>query len=242
MKKFLSFFLLLNIYILAATTVKVGAYPFPPYLNIDNSKLSGKTFDLIDVLNRIQKKYKFELVVTSPGRRYMDLGTKFDLMFYEDLNWGWEGKDIENAELSLKDEEVFISLTDYYENTDFVKDIKTKKILLIRGFHYAFADFNTKEDYLNKNFKVVFTTSPQNTLDFLLNGRAQIAIITKSFLIEYLNKNPSKKSKILVNEKPDQLYNLTIIRSKKAPISIDELNNLVNLLKNSGKYKNLLGE
>lgn len=241
MKKILPIFLIIFFNFYSSTVIKVGAYSFPPYLNINNEKITGKTVDLIALLNKTQNKYKFELVITSPSRRYLDFGVKFDLMFYEDLDWGWRDKEIENTQLSLKDEEVFISLTDYYNNQDFVKDIKKKKILLIKGFHYAFTGFNTNEDYLSKNFNVVFTNSPQNTMDFLFSGRAHIAIITKSFLTEYLNKNPEKMDSIIINDSPDQTYNLTILKSKNSVLKIDELNYLINSLKKSGNYSNLLG-
>lgn len=240
MKKLMIVFLFINLYIFSSINVRVGAYQFPPYLNFSKTNSSGKTLELIDALNKIQKKYNFQLVVTSPSRRYIDFGNKFDLMFYEDLSWGWNEINLETSDISLKDEEVFISTTNYYKDTNFIKDIKTKKILLIKGFHYSFAAYNASEDYLNKNFNVVFSTSPQNTLDFLFNGRAQIAIITKSFLTDYLIKNPSKKTSILINDTPDQIYNLTMLISQNSPISKEEFDNLLKKLKTSEKYKHLL--
>ena len=240
MKKILIIFLLTNIGVFSAINIKVGAYPFPPYLNVSDKTPSGKTVELIGALNRIQNKYNFQLVVTAPSRRFSDFGKKFDLMFYEDLGWGWKNTNLDSAGITLRDEEVFISLTSYYKDTNFVKDIKTKKILLIKGFHYAFANYNSSEDFLNKNFNVVFSTSPQNTIDFLFSGRAQIAIITKSFLMEYLKKNPSIADKILINETPDQVYKLTMIRNLDALISIDELNTLLKKVKDSKESRYLL--
>lgn len=237
MKNFIHIFILMNFFIFGAHKVKVGAYLFPPYLNISNTNTSGKTVDLINALNSTQNKYKFEVVVTSPKRRYADLENKFDIIFFEDNNWGWKGKNIESISLSMKDRELFISLTDYYSDTNFVKDIKTKKILITRGFHYAFANFNSSEDYLTKNFNAVITNSPQNTMDFLFSGRAQIAIITESFLKVYLSKYPEKKEKILINETPDQIYELVAIKNKKSAISIEELSNLIEKLKKENKYK-----
>lgn len=232
-------FIFLNLTILGVTIVKVGAYPFPPYLNVNNTEFSGKTIDLINALNKIQDKYKFEFVLTSPIRRYKDLGSKFDLIFYEDLNWNWKDKNIESTDTIFKDQEVFITLTEFYKDKNYFTNIKDKKILVIKGFHYAFADYNASEDYLKSNFKVVFSTSPENTLDFLFNKRAELAIITKSFLTEYLNKTPNKKKDIIINDIPDQLYNLAIIKDKNAPISLTELNNIINNLKKSGNLKEL---
>lgn len=237
MKKFIYIFLIIGSVAFGAQNIKVGAYLFPPYVNISNNVASGKTVELIKALNNIQNKYKFELVITSPKRRYNDLENKFDLIFFEDINWGWSGKNIEFTSLFTKDRELFISLTDYYSDTNFVKDIKTKKILITRGFHYAFANFNASEDYLTKNFNAVITNSPQNTMDFLFSGRAQIAIITESFLQTYLNKNPNKKEKILINETPDQIYDLVAIKSKKSAMSIIELESLIEKLKKENKYK-----
>lgn len=240
MKKFISIFFILTIHIFASTIVRVGAYPFPPYLSFIKDVPQGKTVDLINALNQIQNKYKFQLTITSPNRRYIDFGDKFDLMFYEDLSWNWKGKNLESSDITLSDEEVFISLTKFYKTNDFVKDIKTKKILLIRGFHYAFANYNDSDEYLNKNFNVVFSTSPQNILEFLFNERAQIAIITKSFLLEFLNSNPKMKDSILISPIPDQVYKLSMLRSPNSPITIEDLNQLLQKIKSSDKFKHLL--
>lgn len=237
MKKYICLLIFISFFALSTTNVKVGAYSFPPYLTLLNNKTSGKTVDLISALNSTQNKYKFELVITSPIRRYSDFGNRYDIIFFEDLNWGWQKRDIEFIPLHLKDRELFISLTDYYDNTDFVKDIKTKKILITRGFHYAFANYSTSEEYLTKNFNVVITNSPQNTMDFLFSGRAQIAIITESFLKEYTKNNPTRKERILINETPDQIYDLVAIKSKKSLISINELESLIEKLRKDSKYK-----
>ena len=132
--------------------------------NIQTGKSKGKNAGKEEIKEK-QNKYKFELVITSPKRRYNDLENKFDLIFFEDINWGWSGKNIEFTSLFTKDRELFISLTDYYSDTNFVKDIKTKKILITRGFHYAFANFNASEDYLTKNFNAVIFINKKMALN-----------------------------------------------------------------------------
>lgn len=234
------FFLILNFTIFGSTLIKVGAYPFPPYLNINTR--TGKTIEVIELLNKIQTEYKFELVLTSPERRYKDLGEKFDLMFFEDLNWNWKNQKIDSSQVFLKDEEVFITLAENYSGEDYFDNIKNKKILMISGFHYAFANYNTDKLYLEKNFKPVFSTSPEHTIEFLLNKRADIAIITKSFLTQYLKKFPEKKELIIISKNPDQIYNLSFIRSLKAPISLDSLDSLVKKLQESKKFQQIINE
>jgi len=58
--------------------------------------------------------------------------------------------------------------------------------------------------------------------------------------MEYLKKNPSIADKILINETPDQVYKLTMIRNLDALISIDELNALLKKVKDSKESRYLL--
>ncbi len=72
-------------------TVNVGGYVFPPFVEEISNQYVGITIDLISEMNSFQNKYKFQFVSTSPKRRFraFDKGT-FDLIMFEDKNWGLE--------------------------------------------------------------------------------------------------------------------------------------------------------
>jgi hypothetical protein len=64
MKKFIYIFLIIGSVAFGAQNIKVGAYLFPPYVNISNNVASGKTVELIKALNNIQNKYKSDVTIS----------------------------------------------------------------------------------------------------------------------------------------------------------------------------------
>ena len=94
--------------------VKIGAYPFPPYVEVKDNKITGVLPEIIDILNESQTDFHFSLVLTSAKRRYVDFKkSRFDLMLFEDLSWGWEEarlKDkLQASSAFLKSGEVFFT-------------------------------------------------------------------------------------------------------------------------------------
>ena len=50
---------------LCSTVVKVGGYLFPPFGNVTSGKPSGRTRDLIQLLNEQQSEFEFQFVLTN---------------------------------------------------------------------------------------------------------------------------------------------------------------------------------
>ena len=94
----------------AAQTVQVGGYDFPPFVEKINGKYVGITLDMIDALNQFQHNYQFTFVSTAPKRRYKDFDEKkFDIIMFEDKSWGWQDKSIDASSVFLKGGGKFIS-------------------------------------------------------------------------------------------------------------------------------------
>lgn len=85
----------------AQQIVKVGGYDFPPFID-KNTGNASLTLDLIAALNAFQKKYTFEFVETSSKRRFINFDErKYDLIFFEALEWGWQGKEVEASKVIM---------------------------------------------------------------------------------------------------------------------------------------------
>lgn len=148
------FSVLINKSSFSVTLVKVGGYTFPPYINSHNvnEKQNGLTFELIKELNNIQKEFKFEFVPTASSRRYIDYKkNSFDFIFFEDISWGWKDYDVVASRLIVKDEEIYIAKNKDGRDESYFEDKKNKKFVGIKGYHYAFANFNSDVDFLKKN-------------------------------------------------------------------------------------------
>ncbi|MBF0335203.1 MAG: transporter substrate-binding domain-containing protein [Alphaproteobacteria bacterium] len=191
-------------------TVTVGGYEFAPYVEIDEAgKPSGLTVDLLDAMNAFQKEWRFVLVVTSPSRRYKDFAEgRYDMILFENPEWGWTGRDLpfDVTESFVMGGEVFIARAMPGRGQEWFASLKGRRIVGMRGYHYGFADFQTDPDILARDFGMVLVNSNQASIEMVLKGRADIAVVTDAYLRRYLARNPDARSRLLISQAMDQVY------------------------------------
>ncbi|MFT4927850.1 MAG: polar amino acid transport system substrate-binding protein, partial [Phenylobacterium sp.] len=122
----------------------------------------------------------------------------------------------------------------------YFSDFINKDMIGMLGYHYGFAGFNADVDYLNKNFKITLTDSHQSNIQMVLNGRGDIAVVSKAYLQYYFLHHPQDKSQLLVSQKNDQIYRHTVLLRKGKPhINIKDINRLLYRLKTKGVLQKL---
>ena len=90
--------------------ILVGGYHFPPYLIKPEEREQGLVPDLVAQLNQLQGRFHFSIVPTSAARRYRDLEQgRYDLMLFEDPDWGWSGVHYESIDMRTSDAEVYVA-------------------------------------------------------------------------------------------------------------------------------------
>lgn len=221
----------------AAEIVRVGAYPFLPFVD----KTSGLTFELVQAMNEFQKEYQFELVDTSPNRRYKDMadGT-FRVMFFENLKWGWDAAAVDASKVYLRgDGEVYVARTAPERGESYFDVLADKRLLLVLGYHYGFANFESDQVALAKKFKVSFSFDNEVSLRNLLLGHGDVAVITKSYLTRYLLQNPQAVDKLLVSVRMDQTYAHTALVRKGSKPTMQEIDALLDRMEAAGILKKL---
>ncbi|AYF45315.1 ABC transporter, substrate-binding protein, family 3 [Halobacteriovorax sp. BALOs_7] len=224
------------------TEVKVGMYIIPPFYSRTDQVASGILVDLIKYLNENQNKFQFKIVETSPRRRYRDLENGiYDIIFFENSIWGWS-----NRNIKLNETKVFATGKDYYiakkdprlKNQQVIfANLREKVILLKSGFHYGFLKFKS---YDVKDKNLIYTNSLEGNIKNILRGKGDITVINDSFLKMYLKTHPKDKDKLVVSEKIDQVHNFKVLARPNSPISIDEIEKLFPLLKNSTYLREVL--
>ncbi|EQC44025.1 ABC transporter, substrate-binding protein, family 3 [Bacteriovorax sp. Seq25_V] len=229
-----------------AQTVKVGSYIFPPYFEkSENGKFYGVIPDFLAGLNKFQKAYRFEVFETSPKRRYQDfLEGKFDSIFFESPQWGWE-EIVEQNKLTflgdvVLDGEVFISNISRKGSDDFFKDLKGKTIGLYLGYHYKFANFNSDEHYLKANFNAFVSSSHDRNIERIINNRLDMAIVTKSYIKKYLLDHPDTKSKIYISSVVDQDYRLKFGIRKSINFEESKMKKIIDEFLSSPTYHEII--
>ncbi|MCK9225727.1 MAG: transporter substrate-binding domain-containing protein [Candidatus Muirbacterium halophilum] len=244
MKKNILIFMIISFSIISHSSiiVKVGGYIFPPFIEMSKTgEVVGLTCDIIDGMNNIQKKYQFEFVLTSSKNRYKDMFLgKYDIIFFENILWEWSDYAVQASKVFLKGGEVYITNAEDGKNQIYFNNLDGKLLLGVSGYHYQFADFITDENYLKSNYNARMTKSHSDNILSVVNKKADIAIVTKSFILKYLHDNPEISLRILVSEKFDQEYNHTIIVKDNSSISVEEIDKILDDLKSSDIMEDIL--
>ncbi|MCH8537269.1 MAG: transporter substrate-binding domain-containing protein [Alkalimonas sp.] len=210
----------------AKTVVRVGAYEFPPYIEIQHGVARGFTVDLIRQLNRLQNDYHFELFLTTPIRRHQDYQQNlFDAIFFEDHFWGWAQREIaiDNSAAFAKDDEVFIALKSTSQQQGWFDDMHEKTIAGILGYHYNLVNYETDPERLATTYNMILVSDHQASIELVLKKRADTAIVTRSFLSRYLAKHPEAHQQLLISNRVDQSYQHQLLINPDHPLPIETL-------------------
>ncbi|WP_339414289.1 substrate-binding periplasmic protein [Pseudomonas sp. EA_35y_Pfl2_R5] len=192
----------------AAEAVRVGAYHFPPYvIKPESERPTGLLPELLQALNQLQSDYRFTLVATSTMRRYRDLQSgRFDLILFESPAWGWQDTEHTALDLHIEDAEVYVARQQPGRDERYFDELKGKRMALYSGYHYGFAGFSSDKQFLADEFDAVLTYSHDSNLIMLLRDRADVAVVTRSYLRAYQQRHPEQSSALLVSQRVDQVY------------------------------------
>ncbi|WP_434618741.1 substrate-binding periplasmic protein [Azospirillum sp. B2RO_4] len=219
------------------TVVRVGAYEFPPYVDETGG---GVTRDLLDLFNTAQNEFRFDLVRTAPQRRYDDLEQgRFDMIAFECLNWGWQDRPVDATRPFLRDAEVFVAKAAPGLDQHYFDDLNGKSILGRLGYHYAFAGFEADPKLLEQRHHTRVTVTHEGNVRSVVAGRADLAIVTRSFLTRFLQREPELARQVLVSERTDQIYEHTILTRRGRAVTAGWLDALLNRLEADGRLEAL---
>jgi ABC-type amino acid transport substrate-binding protein len=232
---------LLSLEAAAEQVVRIGAAHFPPYtIRPEKGEDTGLLPELAAALNAAQHDYKFVLVPTSIPRRFRDLEQgRVDMAIFENPDWGWERIAHQAVDMKLEDAEIFVTRKVEGREQTYFNDFHGKRLALFSGYHYAFAQFNADPAYLAENFNVTLTYSHDSNLLMVLRGRADIALVTRSYLSDFLARNPSEARQLLVSERIDQVYRHYALLRPGSPITAERFDQLLAKLRDSGQMQKI---
>lgn len=221
----------------AAREVRVGAAHFPPYVFKPRHEVVGGLLpQLLEALNQIQGDYRFVLLPTSLGRRFRDLEQgRMDMAIFENPAWGWQAIAHRPVDMGLEDAEVFVARAAPGQGQDYFESLHNKRLALYRGYHYGFAGFNADPEFLTGQFNATLTYSHDSNLSMVLRQRADIALVTRSYLQDFLAAHGEQEGRLLVSERVDQHYRHQALLRPQAPISVQQFAALLQQLRASGR-------
>ncbi|WP_455827098.1 substrate-binding periplasmic protein [Pseudomonas graminis] len=220
----------------AAQWVRIGAAHFPPYtVRPEQGADTGLLPQLIEALNAAQTDYQFVLVPTSIPRRFRDLEQgRIDMAIFENPDWGWQKIPHTSVDMGLEDAEIFVAQRQPGRGQDYFTDLGGKRLAVFSGYHYAFANFNPDPKYMAEHFNATLTYSHDSNLLMVVRGRADIALVTRSYLSDFMVRNADMAGQFLVSERIDQVYHHYALLRPKAPITGEAFSALLKRLRESG--------
>ena len=221
----------------AAQLVRIGAAHFPPYtIRPESGADTGLLAQLIVALNQLQSDYQFVQVPTSIPRRFGDFKQgRVDMAIFENPDWGWKDIPHTSVDMGLEDAEIFVAQRLPTRQQDYFADLAGKRLALFSGYHYEFSNFNADPKFLAQHFNATLTYSHDSNLLMVLRGRADIALVTRSFFSDYLLRNDGVGPKLLVSERIDQIYHHYALLRPQAPISAAAFARMLQGLRDNGQ-------
>lgn len=235
--------LLLAVHAQAAQEVRVAAAYFPPYVfKNEQAHSPGLLAELLAVLNQAQGDFRFVAVPTAVKRRYRDFQQqRIDLAIFENPEWGWQGIAHTALDMQLEDSEVFVARAEAGRSQRYFDDLRGKRLALYHGYHYAFAGFNAEPDYLAKTFNATLTHSHESNLLMVLHQRAEVALVTRSYIGDFLERNRQYAGQLLISERADQRYRHHVLLRPGAPIEAQEFAALLEQVRSNGQLVKIFG-
>lgn len=217
--------------------IRIGAAHFPPYtVRPEQGADTGLLPQLADALNKAQARFHFVLVPTSIPRRFRDFEQgRVDMAIFENPDWGWQSIAHVNVDMGLEDAEVFVTHRVDGRDQRYFDELKGKRLALFSGYHYAFANFNADPRYLASAYNATLTYSHDSNLLMVQRDRADIALVTRSYLSDYEVRNPDSVGQLLASERVDQVYHHYALLRPQAKISGEEFTALLDQLRRSGE-------
>ena len=221
----------------AAQLVRIGAAHFPPYtVRPEQGADTGLLPQLVEALNTSQTDYQFVLVPTSIPRRFRDFEQgRVDMAIFENPDWGWKKIAHTSVDMGLEDAEVFVAQRLPARDQSYFTDLDGKRLAVFSGYHYAFANFNPDPKYLVEHFNATLTYSHDSNLLMVARGRADIALVTRSYLSDFMVRNADMAAQFLVSERIDQVYHHYALLRPKAPITGQAFSALLKRLRDDGE-------
>jgi hypothetical protein len=170
----------------AAQLVRIGAAHFPPYTVRPEwcrhrfAAATGRG------AQRPANDYQFVLVPTSIPRRFGDFKQgRVDMAIFENPDWGWKDIPHTDVDMGLEDAEIFVAQREDGRQQNYFADLTGKRLAMFSGYHYEFANFNADPKFLAETYNATLTYSHDSNLLMVLRGRADIALVTRSYLSDY---------------------------------------------------------
>lgn len=225
----------------ARIKVIVATDSWAQLMYLDSKKVpSGDLADFVNRMNEVQDKFRFELAIYPRVRLdRVFLDKQADVYPLRTILWTKPEQGLLATKTIFTSGDIYFARRDNRFGGHKVFDnLKEKTVAGVRGYHYQLFNNNPDEVYIKENFKVYLFGSNEGAIRFVLADRADVGIVPEVIMAKYL-KDPKVRQQVIVADYYDSQVELSNLVRKDGPISVEQMNAIIDLLIASGDVKKL---
>ena len=220
---------------LAQTKVLVATDSWAQLMYLDSKNVpAGVLADFVNRMNEVQDKFKFELAIY-PRLRLDRVFIDKQADVYPLRTVAWTSPELNllpTKTIFSSGDVYFAHRTNRFGGRAAFSNLKSKRVAGVRGYHYQLFNNNADEAYIKKNFSAYLVGTNEAVVNFVLADRADVGIIPEVIMAAYL-EDAKMRDKLIVGDYDSRVELSNLVR-KDGPISVDEMNAIVDLLIKSG--------
>ncbi len=109
------------------------------------------------------------------------------------------GKYAYGGERLVSSKDIFVTTNDSRSTQDSFKDLNTKKLALVNGYHYKFVNLETDAEKRSTHFDLTLVRTEEAALKMVLANRVEISVVSETALNWFLLRYPEKRAKLLIS-------------------------------------------
>lgn len=220
--------------------VIVATEPWDRLIYADADKVPrGDIVDFVRRMNQVQRKFHFDLVLYPRLRLNKVFADKeADVYPFRTVAWVEPELGLLPTRTIIASGDVYFALrANHFGGPAVFADPGKRIIAAVRGYHYSLFDNNPGEAYIKKRFKATLLNSNEAVVRFVLADRADIGIVPEMILARFLD-DPETRGKLIVGGY-DSRVDLSNLVRKGGPISVAEMDAIIELLTRSGDVERI---
>ncbi|MBV8667011.1 MAG: hypothetical protein JO269_11065 [Burkholderiaceae bacterium] len=200
----------------------------------------GEIVDFVERMNAVQHKYHFKFVVLPRLRLNKYFIDKLaDVYPLRTVLWTEPELNLESTETILVSGDVYVAKRQNpYGGARIFDHVEARRLAGVLGYHYGVFRNNPDEDEIKKQFNVDFLPSNESVVNFLLADRAEVGIVPEFIMARYF-RDPEMRRQLIVGDRFDSQVKFSNLVRKGGPISVADMNAIVDLLIQSGDVEKL---
>lgn len=225
----------------AGTKVVVATDSWAQLMYLDQTNApAGPMADFIERMNQVQDKFDFELVIY-PRLRVDAVFADKQADVYPFRTVAWTKPEfglLPTRTIFTSGDVYFARRANRFGGHKIFSQLSGKRIAGVRGYHYRIFDNNPDEAYIRKHHNAYLVGSNEAVINFVMAGRADIGIVPEAIMATYFADRRFRDS-LIVAEQYDSRVELSNLVRKDGPISVEEMNHIVDLMIKSGDVQKL---